>query len=69
MPPKTYEDGLIEGEIMLLKAMSESHALRLDVHTQRLSILERIIWMVSGVMIFLQTFPVVKEVFTNLGVE
>jgi hypothetical protein len=67
MAPKTYEDGLLEGEIKMLQQITKTHAERLDSHTQRLTILERIIWMVSGVMIFLQTFPLLRQLVEMAG--
>lgn len=62
MAPKTYEDGLLEGEIKLLQSMTQTHQTRLDSHTQRLSILERIVWMVSGIVVFLQSLPWVQDI-------
>ncbi|MEM7047897.1 MAG: hypothetical protein AAF442_09685 [Pseudomonadota bacterium] len=57
---KTYEDGLQAGRIEAMKSSIDQHDIRLTDHARRLQILERLFWGGAGVLIFLQTWPLVK---------
>ena len=58
---KTYEDGVREGEIVLLKKMSAKHESRLDAHAQRLQRTERLIYAVGGALALLQFLPSIQK--------
>jgi hypothetical protein len=59
MPTKTYEDGLIEGRLVALENIAAAHKDRLDGQSRRLRLLEKIVWATGGIMVFLQSWPVI----------
>ena len=54
---KTYEDGLVEGQVRAIETMVNDHKGRLDNHGNRLRILERVVWAFAGFAIFLEFLP------------
>jgi len=40
-----------------------NHEKRLDSHSRRLQLLERIVWIAGGVAVALQYYPLVQQVF------
>jgi len=62
MPDKTYEDGLVEGRVMSLERMMVEHKGRLDNHSKRLSYLERAMWMLAGIVLFINAWPAIRQV-------
>ena len=63
MSPKTYEEGVRDGEISTLKATQARHEDRLDSHSNRLRSMERISWLVIGGLVVLQALPVMQQLF------
>ncbi len=63
MMPKTYEEGVRDGEISTLKATQARHEDRLDSHSKRLRSMERISWLVIGGLVVLQALPVIQQLF------
>lgn len=59
---KTYEDGLVEGRLQSLENITAAHKDRMDAHGGRLRLLERVVWAVGGVMVFIQLWPALQEV-------
>lgn len=59
----TYEDGLRDGQLKAIEATQAHHGQRLDNHGKRLRILERIVWGVCGVAIFLEVWPTLRGLF------
>ena len=62
---KSYEDGLRDGQIRAIENTLHHQGERLDNHSRRLRILERIVWAVGGVAIFLEIWPTLKDLFTT----
>jgi len=60
MAEKTYQDGIIEGEIKAVAAMAADNKGRLDNHSQRLRILERLVWIVFGGGMVINFWPQIK---------
>ena len=58
---KSYEDGIIAGQLKAVEAMGVIHKDRLDSHSTRLRALERIVWGLLGIVMFLQVFPHLKD--------
>ena len=56
---KTYEDGLVEGRLTAVEHMQTNQNLRLDNHGQRISALERAMWVVIGAIAALEFFPII----------
>jgi len=57
MSDKTYEDGLQEGRLAGLEAMVNEHKGRMDNHSQRLRLLERIVWGLAGIAFLIEFYP------------
>lgn len=62
MTGKTYEDGLTEGRIMALENTAADHSKRLDHHSGRLRILEKVVWIGGGIAFAIQSFPLWQDV-------
>jgi len=60
MSEKTYEDGLLEGRIGGLEQMQIDTKGRLDNHAQRLRIMERVIWAMFGIGVFVNFWPKIQ---------
>ncbi len=60
---KDYEDGLRDGQIAALEEVASSHKDRLDNHANRLRTLERVIWMLAGVIAFVNLWPQLQSLF------
>lgn len=60
---KTYEDGLVEGEIRSLQRIAGEHKDRLDDHSGRLRLLERALWVMFGVLALAQIWPQLQWLF------
>lgn len=67
MQNKTYADGLTDGRLNSLEAIAENHSDRLDVHSNRLRKLERILWIAGGFVIAVQAIPAMQTLFGLLG--
>lgn len=61
MTDKTYEDGLVEGRLAAVEHMQSSQNVRLDNHGQRISSLERAMWVVIGAIAALEFFPIIGK--------
>ena len=61
--PRNYADGLQDGQIELLRQTVGGHDVRLNSHSQRLVILERIMWSLGGILVFLELFPKISQFF------
>ncbi|MEM7428771.1 MAG: hypothetical protein AAF441_21990 [Pseudomonadota bacterium] len=57
MSDKTFQDGLIEGEIKALAQISNNHKERLDHHSARIRMLERIMWILCGALGLIELAP------------
>lgn len=58
-----YREGLRDGEITAIKEMQRSQNNRLDDHSKRISILERVAYMIFGMVALLEFLPIFKKVF------
>ncbi len=54
---KTYEEGVRDGEIKALKSIQGRHEIRLDSHSKRLRVAERMLWLLLGGLAVLQLLP------------
>jgi len=54
---KTYEDGVRDGQINAIEKMLSDHKGRLDNHSMRLRILERVVWGMLGAIALLEILP------------
>lgn len=62
---KTYEQGIIEGEIKILSDLGNTQTSRLNDHSKRLRILEKAMWVTAGIVLFVQLSPALKSLMTN----
>lgn len=67
MNDKTYDDGKRDGQINAIEAMVQDHKGRLDNHSNRLRILERIVWVVTGGIFLMKVLPDMKLFLGALG--
>ena len=56
-----YREGLRDGEISAIKEMQKSQNNRLDDHGKRLCVLERVTYMVLGMILLLQFWPTLQR--------
>lgn len=61
MEERNYADGLRDGEIKALQEIMAKHQQRLDDHSNRLRIIERIIWAMAGIIAFIQFLPYLQK--------
>ena len=61
---KTYEEGLRDGAIRALEKTQGKHESRLDSHSTRLARIERFMYIGIGALVFLQSFPLVRQFIT-----
>lgn len=67
---KTYEDGLAEGRIIALENTSARHGERLDSHSARLRMMERLIWLGGGIAFAIQSYELWGAILRKMiGVE
>lgn len=57
---RSYEDGLREGEVKAMKAIIHDHRTRLDNHSRRIGMLEKIAWAMFGIIALIQFVPTIK---------
>ena len=57
---RSYEDGLRDGKIEALEKIAGDHGGRLDSHSRRLRLLERIMWAGGGIVVFIEIAPQFK---------
>lgn len=60
MSDKTYDDGVRDGKLEALEDITGKHSDRLDSHSKRLTLLERIMWAGGGIVAFIQLVPLIK---------
>ena len=62
MSPKepTYEDGVLEGKFLAIEAMQSTHGLRLEIVEKRLTVLERVAYILLGAVALVQFAPSLK---------
>lgn len=63
MGEKTYDDGLRDGRIEALEHMQGLQNDRLETHGRRLTTLERVAWVLMGVIGFLEFGPTIRDWF------
>ena len=59
-----YADGLRDGKIQALEQITSQQGRRLDDHSDRLRIIERIIWALAGIIAFVQLWPQIQRLLT-----
>lgn len=57
---KTYEQGLLEGQIDAMEKIQSHHADRLDHHEKRLTAQERISFGLLGALVLLEVLPTIR---------
>ena len=67
MTDKTYEDGLIEGRVKGLERTADKHGVRLDSHSVRLRLMERLIWVGGGIIFAIQSLPLWQDVVRKIA--
>ena len=60
----TYQDGLRDGRLRALEEIAHRHHDRLDDHSARIRILERIAWILAGIIGFIQLWPTIERMLT-----
>jgi hypothetical protein len=60
MEPKTYEDGLRDGQIKAIESILHSHKERLEQHEHRLKQQERVSWILIGAFGLVQFLPALQ---------
>ena len=63
---RAYSDGLRDGQINSLKGRVDDHAERIGDHAKRLALLERICWVMFGVVATIQFVPEAREILNAL---
>ncbi len=63
---KTYEDGLREGRLASIETVLADHKGRLDNHSQRIRLLERVMWIMFGAIALLEFAPKVQALMAIL---
>ena len=56
-----YADGLRDGQIQSLEKITAQHHDRLNDHSDRLRVLERIAWALLGIIGFIELWPKIAE--------
>jgi hypothetical protein len=64
---KTYDDGVRDGQLKALETIACEHKDRLDSHSSRIRALERVMWIMAGVLGVLQFMPSVLTVLDRLS--
>lgn len=64
---KSYEDGLRDGQIIAIEETTRRHAERLDSHSRRLSVLERVGWITLGIVATIQFIPAAQKALEILS--
>ena len=59
--PHGYDEGLRDGKIIAIENMQLAQNIRLDGHDQRISNLERVAYIVLGIVMFLEFAPQLKS--------
>lgn len=67
MPDRTYEDGLRDANISALRDIAAAHKERLDHHSGRLRLLERIIWGSAGIFVLISLWPKLASFWGAVG--
>lgn len=60
---KTYEDGIVEGEVRAMKEILTKHDQRLDSQLKRILILEKLAYGVMGAFVLVEFYPTLKNFF------
>ena len=58
----SYADGLRDGKIQAIEEMQARQNIRLDDHSARLRVLERVAWILVGVIGFIQIWPTLERI-------
>ena len=56
-----YREGLRDGQIHAIEEMQRNQNNRLDDHARRISVLERVTYMVLGMILLVQFFPTIRD--------
>ena len=64
---RTYEEGLRDGAIQAFEKTQGKHEIRLNSHSTRLTRIERFMYIGIGALVFLQSFPLVRQFVEALG--
>ena len=62
---KTYEDGLRDGQAKMTARILDDHKGRLDNHSKRISMLEKVAWIMVGAYGFLTMLPTLQKMFSE----
>lgn len=65
MVDRTYEQGLLEGEIKTLTELGKTQTTRLNDHSKRLRVLEKAMWITLGIVVFVQLWPSLQIFLRN----
>ena len=60
-----YANGLRDGRLQALEKVTGQHHDRLNNHADRLKILERLAWIMIGVIGFIQVWPAIHDFLTR----
>ncbi len=60
MNDRTYDDGLRDGQIKALEQIAAAHKDRLDAHSGRIRLLERVMWALGGIVAFIELWPKIE---------
>ncbi len=61
--PKTYEQGVIEGKIEAIEDMQIAQNMRLKDHSRRISAIERVVYALTGIIVFIEFTPELRNFF------
>jgi len=60
---RTYDDGMRDGKIQALEDMQISQNNRIEMHNKRLTTLEKTMYMMIGIVVFIQFAPQITRFF------
>lgn len=64
MEAQTYADGKRDGKIEAIEDILRKHHNRMDGHERRLRMLERVAWILMGVVGLINVWPTLEKLFT-----
>ena len=64
---KTYEDGVRDGKISSIGRTLDKHTQRLDIHSKRIGQLERISWIILGIIVAIEALPKLRDFIVSFG--
>lgn len=65
MTDHDYEAGLRDGKIQALEKRAGDHEVILEKHEARIRTQERVTWIITGIILFLQTWSTIEDIINR----